>query len=83
MDGVSRKSASVSPQTLVATRDVYYWSVGGILRIDAGATVYVVKVDELRQVVEIMLDNGLTYRMRMEAVKRCFEVPKNDVALQA
>lgn len=73
MDGVSRKSASVRLQPLVATRDVYYWSAGGILRIDAGATVYVAKIDELRQVVEIMLDNGLTYTMRMEAVKRCFE----------
>lgn len=76
MDGVSRKSPSVSLQPLVATRDVYYWSAGGILRIDAGATVYVAKVDELRQVVEIMLDNGLTYTMRMEAVKRCFCLPK-------
>lgn len=63
----------MSLQPLVATRDVYYWSAGGILRIDAGATVYVAKIDELRQVVEIMLDNGLTYTMRMEAVKRCFE----------
>lgn len=65
-------------QPLVATRDVYYWSAGGILRIDAGATVYVAKVDELRQVVEIVVDSGSTYTMRMEAVKRCFCLPKNN-----
>ena len=76
MDGVSGESASVSLQALVATRDVFYWSTGGIMRIEAGTTVYLVKVDELRQVAEIMLDNGLTYRKRMEAVKKCFEVPK-------
>lgn len=67
-------SPKTSLQPLVATRDVYYWSAGGILRIDAGATVYVAKVDELRQVVEIVVDSGSTYTMRMEAVKRCFEV---------
>ena len=76
MDGLSRKSASVSPQAVVATRDVYYWSAGGILRIEAGATVYVATVDELRQVAEIVVDSGSTYTMRMEAVERCFEVPK-------
>lgn len=76
MDGVPRKSTSVSLQPLVATRDVFYWSAGGILRIDAGATVYVAKVDELRHVVEIVVDSGSTYTMRMEAVERCFEVPK-------
>lgn len=72
----------MAPQSLVATRDVYYWSAQGILRIEAGATVYVVSVDERRQVVEIVIDSGATYTMRMEAVKRCFEGQRNVAALQ-
>ena len=63
----------MASQSLVATRDVYYWSVGGILRIEAGATVYVVRFDERRQVVTIRTDAGKAYTMRMEAVKRNFE----------
>lgn len=68
----------MAQQSLVATRDVYYWSAGGILRIEAGATVYVVGVDERRQVVELMLDNGLTYTMRLSAVQRCFVAKKEN-----
>ena len=66
----------MASQSLVATRDVYYWSVGGILRIEAGATVYVVRFDERRQVVELRLDSGLTYTMRLSAAQRCFVAKK-------
>ena len=68
----------MTPQSLVATRDVYYWSAGGILRIEAGATVCVAKIDIMRQVVELMLDNGLTYTMRLSAAQRCFVAKKEN-----